>query len=98
MAHKLPDLPYDINALEPYIDATTMSIHHDKHHQAYVNNLNAALEGHPELQEKTALDLVKSEAISLAFVDINLPDMSGVEVMQEMRNRIFPFCRTYCRK
>ena len=58
MAHKLPDLPYDNNALEPYIDATTMGIHHGKHHQAYVNNLNAALEGHPELQEKTALELI----------------------------------------
>ena len=58
MAFKLPDLPYDNNALEPYIDATTMGIHHGKHHQAYVNNLNAALEGHPELQEKTALELI----------------------------------------
>lgn len=58
MAHKLPDLPYDTNALEPYIDATTMGIHHGKHHAAYVNNLNAALEGHPELQDKTALELL----------------------------------------
>ena len=44
MAFKLPDLPYDNDALEPYIDATTMGIHHGKHHAAYVNNLNAALE------------------------------------------------------
>jgi len=58
MAFKLPDLPYENSALEPYIDATTMGIHHGKHHQAYVNNLNAALEGHPELQEKTALELI----------------------------------------
>ena len=58
MLHKLPDLPYDNNALEPYIDATTMGIHHGKHHAAYVNNLNAALEGHPELQDKTALELI----------------------------------------
>ena len=58
MTYKLPDLPYDNNALEPYIDATTMGIHHGKHHQAYVNNLNAAVEGHPELQEKTALELI----------------------------------------
>jgi Fe-Mn family superoxide dismutase len=58
MAFKLPDLPYDNNALEPYIDATTMGIHHGKHHQAYVNNLNAALEGHPELQKKSALELI----------------------------------------
>jgi Fe-Mn family superoxide dismutase len=58
MAHKLPDLPYANNALEPYIDTTTMGIHHGKHHAAYVNNLNAALESHPELQEKSALELI----------------------------------------
>lgn len=45
MAYKLPDLPYALNALEPHIDARTMEIHHGKHHQAYVNNVNAALEG-----------------------------------------------------
>ena len=50
MAHTLPSLPYAYNALEPYIDAQTMEIHHTKHHQAYVNNLNAALEKHPDLQ------------------------------------------------
>ena len=43
----LPDLPYDFNALEPYIDARTMEIHHDKHHQAYIDNLNKALEKAP---------------------------------------------------
>ena len=58
MSFKLPDLPYDINALEPDIDARTMGIHHSKHHQAYVNNLNAALEKHPELQDKTAIELI----------------------------------------
>lgn len=58
MAFKLPDLPYDNSALEPYIDTATMGIHHDKHHAAYVNNLNAALEGHPELQDKSALELL----------------------------------------
>ncbi|HEV2130095.1 MAG TPA: superoxide dismutase, partial [Longimicrobiaceae bacterium] len=46
----LPDLPYDYNALEPHIDEQTMRIHHTKHHQAYVNNLNDALQGHDELQ------------------------------------------------
>jgi Fe-Mn family superoxide dismutase len=45
MAHELPPLPYDFDALEPHIDARTMEIHHDKHHQAYVTNLNAAIEG-----------------------------------------------------
>ena len=58
MTFKLPELPYDVNALEPHIDARTMGIHHKKHHQAYVNNLNAALEGHPELADKTAIELV----------------------------------------
>ena len=51
MAHNLPPLPYAFDALEPYIDAKTMEIHHDKHHGAYVNNLNKALEGHPDLQK-----------------------------------------------
>jgi Fe-Mn family superoxide dismutase len=51
MAHTLPPLPYAFDALEPYIDAKTMEIHHDKHHGGYVNNLNKALEGHPELQK-----------------------------------------------
>ncbi len=47
--HVLPELPYDVAALEPHIDAQTMQIHHGKHHQAYVTNLNAALNKHPEL-------------------------------------------------
>ena len=51
MAIILPDLPYAYDALEPYIDAETMHLHHDKHHQAYVNNANAALEKHPEIGE-----------------------------------------------
>ena len=59
MAHSLPPLPYDYNALEPHIDERTMRIHHDKHHAAYVNNLNAALEKHPELAGKSVEDLVK---------------------------------------
>jgi Fe-Mn family superoxide dismutase len=62
MAHSLPPLPYDYNALEPHIDEQTMRIHHDKHHAAYVNNLNAALEKHPELQGKSVEDLVKGIA------------------------------------
>ena len=53
MAFTLPDLPYAENALEPSIDAQTMNIHHTKHHQAYVNKLNAALEGHEDLQAKS---------------------------------------------
>jgi len=60
MAHTLPPLPYAFDALEPYIDAKTMEIHHDKHHGAYVTNLNNALANNPELQNKSAEDLVKS--------------------------------------
>ena len=59
MAHSVPPLPYDYAALEPHIDEQTMRIHHDKHHAAYVNNLNAALEKHPQLQSKSVEDLVK---------------------------------------
>ena len=59
MAHSVPPLPYDYNALEPHIDEQTMRIHHDKHHAAYVNNLNAAIEKHPELAGKSVEDLVK---------------------------------------
>ncbi len=58
MAHQLPPLPYAFDALEPHIDAKTMEIHHGKHHQAYVTNLNAALEKHPALQSKTVEELL----------------------------------------
>lgn len=58
MAHQLPALPYANNALEPHIDETTMMIHHDRHHNAYVTNLNAALESAPELQSKSVEDLI----------------------------------------
>jgi len=58
MAHTLPPLPYEYNALEPHIDEQTMRIHHDKHHAAYVNNLNAALEPHADLQSKTLDQLI----------------------------------------
>jgi Fe-Mn family superoxide dismutase len=58
MAHTLPPLPYAFDALEPHIDAQTMQIHHGKHHQAYVNNLNAALEKAPELQNKPLEELL----------------------------------------
>lgn len=58
MSFKLPKLPYDVGALEPYIDTKTMGIHHGKHHQGYVNNLNAALENYPELQKKSVMELL----------------------------------------
>jgi superoxide dismutase, Fe-Mn family len=58
MAHELPALPYAYDALEPHIDQETMTFHHDKHHAAYVNNLNAALEKAPELAGKSVEELV----------------------------------------
>lgn len=58
MAHELPPLPYDYNALESHIDEQTMRIHHDKHHAAYVTKLNGALEGHPDLAGKSVEDLI----------------------------------------
>ncbi len=67
MTFKLPDLPYDVNSLEPHIDSKTMGIHHGKHHQAYINNLNAALEGNSELADKTALELFNF-ALPLLFL------------------------------
>lgn len=59
MAFELSPLPYNYDALDPYIDAQTMQVHHDLHHQAYVNNLNAALEKYPELQSKSPEELIK---------------------------------------
>lgn len=58
MKHTLPELPYAYDALEPHIDARTMEIHHTKHHQTYINNLNAALEKHPELADKPLHELL----------------------------------------
>ncbi|AQP53059.1 superoxide dismutase [Vagococcus penaei] len=58
MTYKLPELPYAYDALEPYIDELTMKLHHDKHHNTYVTNLNAAIEKHPELGKQTIEELV----------------------------------------
>lgn len=58
MTYTLPDLPYAFDALEPYIDEETMHLHHDKHHNTYVTNLNAAIEKYPELGEKTVEELI----------------------------------------
>ncbi len=62
MAYTLPPLPYATNALEPHIDTKTMEIHHTKHHQAYINNVNAALEKYPALAAKSVEDLVSDLA------------------------------------
>ncbi len=60
MAYTLPALPYPYNALEPHIDARTMEIHHTKHHQAYINNANKALEGKADLSAKSVEDLISN--------------------------------------
>jgi Fe-Mn family superoxide dismutase len=59
MSHSLPALPYAYDALEPFFDAQTMELHHTKHHQTYVDKLNAALDGHEKFQKLTAKDLLK---------------------------------------
>lgn len=59
---KLPNLPYEYNALEPYIDEATMKVHHDKHHAAYVEKLNAAIEGRDEYAKKSIDDILKNTA------------------------------------
>ena len=59
MAHEVPPLPYDYAALEPYIDAQTMTLHHDKHHATYVTNLNNALQKYPQLQNKSPEELIR---------------------------------------
>lgn len=74
MTHVLPELKYDYNALEPYIDGLTMTIHHSKHHQTYVNNLNTALEKYPEHASKDVVELLTNldalpEDIRLAVVN-----------------------------
>src|SRR6267142_3518490 len=60
MAYELPKLPYDYNALEPHIDARTMEIHHTKHHQAYITNLNNAIKGKADLESKSVEDLISN--------------------------------------
>ena len=60
MKHTLPQLPYAYDALEPFIDARTMEIHHAKHHKAYVDKLNATLEKYPDLREKSVEELLKN--------------------------------------
>ena len=60
MAFSVPDLTYAFDALEPPIDARTMEIHHDKHHATYVNNLNAALKEHPDLQSKSIEEILRN--------------------------------------
>ena len=74
MAFTLPTLPYAHDALEPYIDKTTMEIHHGKHHQAYVTNLNKALESAPELAGKSLEELL---ANGVAFPSVVVSARAG---------------------
>ncbi len=74
MKFELPKLSYSYDALEPYIDAHTMEIHHTKHHQAYIDKLNAVLEKYPELQNKTADDLMRE----LNMLKINEADRAAI--------------------
>jgi Fe-Mn family superoxide dismutase len=74
---KVPPLTYAFDALEPHIDARTMEIHHDKHHAAYVNNLNKALEAHPDLQGKTIEELISDIAALPAGIQTAVRNNGG---------------------
>lgn len=74
MKHELPKLPYAYGALEPYIDAKTMEIHHTKHHQAYVDKLNAALEKYPDLQGRPVEELL----LDLANLKVEEADRTAI--------------------
>jgi Fe-Mn family superoxide dismutase len=84
MSHQLPPLPYDAAALEPHIDAQTMQIHHGKHHAAYVNNLNAALEKHADLQGKSAEELIRNLAALPADIRTAVRNNGGGHVNHTM--------------
>lgn len=94
MAFSLPPLPYDYGVLEPYIDTTTMQIHHDKHHATYVNNLNAATEKFPELRDLGIVDLNKAIGSSKIPSDVATAVRCGFAFEPEQswfdeQNRIF---------
>ncbi len=74
MKHELPKLPYAYSALEPYVDAKTMEIHHTKHHQAYVDKLNAALEKYPDLQGRPVEELL----LDLANLKVDEADRTAI--------------------
>ena len=94
MAQQLPDLPYDYSALEPVIDAQTMKLHHDMHHAAYVKNLNAALEKYPNLQSKSAEDLIRD--LNALPEDIRSAVRNNlIDVVEKIGLRYF---RTCCKR
>ena len=85
MAYKLPELPYAYDALEPHIDKETMNIHHTKHHNTYVTNLNNALEGNEELLNKSIEDLI---ADWMRFLKINV-QLSAIMVVDMQTTHLF---------
>jgi Fe-Mn family superoxide dismutase len=80
MTYTLPKLPYAYGALEPFIDAETMEIHHNKHHQAYVDKLNKALENHPDLQKKDVKQLISNLTIIPEDIRIAVKNNGGGHV------------------
>ena len=96
MAHELPPLPYDFAALEPHIDAQTMQIHHGKHHQTYVNNLNAALEKYPEHQGKPIDQLIAD--LNAIPEDIRTAGRMSSGTLPRLRSSssALIFCRSVC--
>lgn len=80
MTYHLPDLPYAYDALEPYIDVETMHLHHDKHHNTYVTNLNAALEKYPELATKNVEELIADLASLPADIKTAVQNNGGGHV------------------
>src|SRR5436853_7819201 len=77
MAHELPPLPYPNNALEPHIDAQTMEIHHDRHHKAYVDNLNKAISGNVALESKSIDALIKDMSFVPDAIKGPVPNNGG---------------------
>lgn len=77
MKHALPELPYAYDALEPYIDARTMEIHHTKHHQTYLNNLNAALEKHPEISGRPIQEILRNLSNTPQDIQVALRNHGG---------------------
>ena len=86
MTFSLPTLDYPYDALEPYIDARTMEIHHSKHHAGYVNNANAALEGHPDLEGKEVEAMIKAAPDEKARKNLDTPEQRAY-IKQLLRKR-----------
>src|SRR5450755_3106318 len=77
MPHELPSLPYDKAALEPHIDALTMEIHHDRHHKAYVDNLNKAIAGNAALEAKSLEQIIHDLSVVPAAIRGPVPNHRG---------------------